>query len=146
MTWASAEGFTVRVLVKGSDRTAGVGFLVTDRHIVTCAHVVNVALGRDRYEQGEPGDGARIQVEFPKLAEADDTPSRNCRVDAWKPPSRTGASGDDIAGLTLLAKGDLPETRGRPGCSTRRCPAGRWSTCSVTRETRPGGKTGPTAA
>jgi len=104
----SADGFTVRVLKTGSDRTAGIGFLVTEHHIVTCAHVVNVALGRDPREQSNPGDNVRIQVEFPKLGGADGAPSRICRVQGWVPPSRPESAESDIAGL-VLAKGDLPE-------------------------------------
>ena len=107
MPSGSAEGFTVRVLKTGSDQTAGIGFLVTDRHIVTCAHVVNAALGRDPREQSKPAGNVRVQIEFPKLGGVGGTPSRGCEVLEWRPPSRSGASaGEDIAGL-VLAKGDL---------------------------------------
>jgi hypothetical protein len=41
----SREGFTVRVQRRGSAAPAGVGFVIDDTHIVTCAHVVNTALG-----------------------------------------------------------------------------------------------------
>jgi hypothetical protein len=33
---------------------AGVGFVVDERHIVTCAHVVNTALARDQRAQDKP--------------------------------------------------------------------------------------------
>ena len=85
------EGFTVRVLKMGSGLTVGLGFLVTERHIITCAHVVNVALGRDPREQRKPGDNARVQVEFPLLGGDDGAPSRICRVQAWVPPPRSGS-------------------------------------------------------
>ena len=111
MRSGSAEGFTVRVLKAGSDQTAGIGFLVTERHIVTCAHVVNAALGRGLREQSKPGGNVRVQVEFPKLGGADGVPSRICRVQAWVPPPPSGASEGDIAGL-VLAKGDLPDKAG----------------------------------
>jgi anti-anti-sigma factor len=111
MRSGSAEGFTVRVLKAGSDQTAGIGFLVTERHIVTCAHVVNAALGRDLRKQSKPGGNVRVQVEFPKLGGADGAPSRICRVQAWVPPPPSGVSDGDIAGL-VLAKGDLPDKAG----------------------------------
>ena len=47
-------GFTVRVLRIGSAAGAGVGFVVDEQHIVTCAHVVNAALGRDQRAQDAP--------------------------------------------------------------------------------------------
>ena len=45
MSPAKREGFTVRVLRTGGTGPAGVGIVVSDRHIVTCAHVVNGAIG-----------------------------------------------------------------------------------------------------
>lgn len=47
MSQARREGFIVRVLRAGSLVPAGVGFVVGERHILTCAHVVNAVLGRD---------------------------------------------------------------------------------------------------
>ena len=34
-------------LVGQTNKAVGVGFLISDRHVLTCAHVVNAALGRD---------------------------------------------------------------------------------------------------
>ncbi len=48
---SSREGFTVRVLRGGSAAPVGVGFVVDGQHIVTCAHVVNAALGRGQRVQ-----------------------------------------------------------------------------------------------
>ena len=79
----SREGFTVRVLRSGSAAAAGVGFVVGDRHIVTCAHVVNTALeGRGQREQDMPGPQVRVQVDFPMLGDAGGAPSRSCAVRA----------------------------------------------------------------
>jgi hypothetical protein len=64
---AAPETFTVRVA--GPDGTVGgLGALVSARHVVTCAHVVNVALGRNALSQQKPADGDRVRVEFPLLA------------------------------------------------------------------------------
>jgi WD40 repeat protein len=105
------EAFTVRVLRDGSVRSAGVGFVVGDRHIVTCAHVVNTALGREQKSQDKPGAADQIRVEFPMLGDADGAPSRACRVRAWAPPPVSGLSGGDVAGLVLVDEG-LPARAG----------------------------------
>ena len=55
MTDQPERGLAVRVL-NATGRTAGVGVLVGPREIVTCAHVVNVALGRDPAAQDRPAD------------------------------------------------------------------------------------------
>jgi hypothetical protein len=108
---SSREGFVVRVLQSGSVMPAGVGLVVGGRHIVTCAHVVNTALGRAQREQGRPGPMARAQVDFLMLGVPHDPPSRNCKVEAWAPPRSSGVAGRDVAGL-VLAGDDLPEHAG----------------------------------
>ena len=107
----SREGFTVRVQRSGSAAPAGVGFVVDDTHIVTCAHVVNTALGRDQRAQDKPGPQVRVQVDFPMLGGAAGAPSRSCAVQVWAPPPSSGVSGGDVAGLVLVGEG-LP---GRAG-------------------------------
>ena len=52
-----------------SDHTVGVGFLVAERHILTCAHVVNLALGRGQRAQERPSERDDVYLEFP-LADA----------------------------------------------------------------------------
>ena len=84
--------------------------MVGDRYIVTCAHVVNAALGRDLRAQDAPSPDARITVDFPILGDADGKPHRLCRVDAWAPPPSAGLSAGDVAGLTLDE--DLPTGAG----------------------------------
>ena len=107
---SSREGFTVRILRSGSAVPAGVGFVVDDRHIVTCAHVVNSALGRDKRTQDKPSSTVRIDVDFPLLG-APDAPMRGCRVEAWVPPPEAGISGSDLAGLELIGEA-LPKGSG----------------------------------
>jgi len=116
MAEAGPEGFTVRVL--GPDgRPGGLGALVGDRHVITCAHVVNSALGLDQRSQGKP-DGT-VTIEFPLLASASTGPlAASTRrltaiVTVWRPPPPAmGMAGDDIAGLVI--DGDLPDGT-RPG-------------------------------
>jgi conflict system STAND superfamily ATPase/trypsin-like peptidase len=94
------------VLRAGSSTPAGVGFVVAERQILTCAHVVNAALGREQRTQEAPGSTVRVQVDFPILGNAEG-PSRNCRVEAWVPPPRAGTTGGDGAGLVVVGD-DLP--------------------------------------
>ena len=111
MSLVRREGFTVRILRGGSVNPAGVGFVFGDRHIATCAHVVNTALGRAQKSQDKPGAADQIRVEFPMLGDADRAPSRICRVQAWAPPPLSGMSGGDVAGLVLMGEG-LPAGAG----------------------------------
>jgi S1-C subfamily serine protease len=77
----------------------GVGFLVTDRRVLTCAHVVAAAL---RLRHGTPGvPQADLQLDFPLLAPGQVS---TARVVQWRP-------GADVAGLELAAQ---PPPRAAP--------------------------------
>lgn len=109
MQFAHRGGFVVRILRSGSatPTAAGIGFVVGERHVITCAHVINTALGRDQRVQGAPGRQTRLQIDFPILTEGDAAPSLSCYVDAWlPPPPRTagGISGGDIGGLIIVSE------------------------------------------
>lgn len=80
------------------------GFVVADRAVLTCAHVVNTALGRSQRAQDKPAD-VRLIVEFPLLGGPDGGPIRTAKVEVWQPPPETGISGGDIAGLILVGEG-----------------------------------------
>ncbi|WP_241779121.1 serine protease [Streptomyces rimosus] len=56
------------VSVRGDGRAVGAGVLVSDDLVLTCAHVVNSALGRDRYEQALPGPGHTVRLRLPHVA------------------------------------------------------------------------------
>jgi hypothetical protein len=71
------------------DVTVGVRFLVAQRHILTCAHVVNLALGRGERAQDQPTERDHVLVEFPL---ADDALCR-ARVERWVPPPASGIRG-----------------------------------------------------
>jgi 3',5'-cyclic AMP phosphodiesterase CpdA len=98
-------GCVVRLLAPDG-RPVGVGVLVGQREIVTCAHVVNAALGRKTTAQDQPGEP--MVVEFPLLAGGGGLPPRlTARVQRWLAPPREGAAGDDFGGLVLDAA-ELP--------------------------------------
>jgi WD40 repeat protein len=76
-------------------RVVGAGFLVGSAEIVTCAHVVERALGHR--EPGTPPPEATVAVDFPLLAP---TVMLTATVVRWQPPLDSGGGGD-IAGLQL---------------------------------------------
>jgi Trypsin-like peptidase domain/Calcineurin-like phosphoesterase len=76
----------------------GVGVLVGAREIMTCAHVVNEALGLDQRSQIQPT--GRVMLRFP-LIESHASANVPAEVQVWVPPPREGAAGDDLAGLVL---------------------------------------------
>lgn len=104
MTDAPYHGFTV--MVRGPDgRVGGLGALVGPQQIVTCAHVVNTALGLDQRTQDRPAGVLRIT--FPLLPSSSAS-SLRASVAMWRQPPRPGAAGDDIAGLVIEASETLP--------------------------------------
>ncbi len=72
----------------------GAGFLVGERHILTCAHVVAGALGLADDTPEKPQ--APVSLDFPRVAPRQ---LLTARVVLWRPPRADG--GDDIAGLEL---------------------------------------------
>ncbi|MEU0414385.1 trypsin-like peptidase domain-containing protein [Streptomyces griseorubiginosus] len=94
----------VRFRTADAGEIVGHGVLVDDEHVVTCAHVVNAALGRDLRSR-ESAEGQLLRLEFPLLAElAAYVPERRARVDAWAAPG-DAFDGLDVAGLTLIGEG-----------------------------------------
>lgn len=102
------EGFVVKIRAGVSDSPIGLGFVVGNQHIVTCAHVINVALGLGKDHRERPGNDARIQVEFVLLGDGDGAPLRVCRIAAWDPPAGPGGPGRDVAGLVVVGGDALP--------------------------------------
>jgi WD40 repeat protein len=97
MGGSGPEGFIVRIF--GADgNVAGLGVLVGERHVVTCAHVVNAVLGREQRAQPQPEPEARVLVDFPLL---DDSRPVGATVVAWLPPSDSRGMGDDVTGLSI---------------------------------------------
>ncbi|MFP3986300.1 trypsin-like peptidase domain-containing protein [Streptomyces sp. E11-3] len=110
MTWfaaaqdgpaADARSALVQVLSKRQGRTAGAGVYLSGRSLLTCAHVVNAALGVRLLSTQDPGSIV-VDVAFPVLSA---TRTWRARLTAWIPPrpQRYGAMGDD----SLKWEGDL---------------------------------------
>jgi WD40 repeat protein/V8-like Glu-specific endopeptidase len=84
---------------EGRSFTAGLGMLVGPRQVVTCAHVVNVALSRQsKWEQSRPDPDVRLIVEFPLVERS---PTRTGQVAVWVPPPQKGTGSGDVAGIVL---------------------------------------------
>lgn len=75
---------------------AGTCFLVSARHVLSCAHVANAALGRGAEQKEPPSKDDRIAIEFPFFG---DRGRLTGRVVEWRPMGE--AAGSDIAVLEL---------------------------------------------
>ncbi|NJP43996.1 hypothetical protein HCN08_11345 [Streptomyces sp. PRB2-1] len=110
---AEPDAAVLRVLAypPGSGRAVeplGVGFLVDDRHILTCAHVVADALGLASGD--EPGADATVFVDLPLPSEPGSPPATaTASVVRWGPShgappgSSPAVDGPDVAVLRLDA-------------------------------------------
>lgn len=92
----------------GSSVVIGSGFLAGPRQILTCAHVVNAALGRAEMDSEVPPTAARISLDLPHSGLMGLVSS----VSAWYPP-REGAALEaaplsDVAVLELDAAPTIP--------------------------------------
>lgn len=93
------ERSLVRLFFENSNSPAGAGFLISKRHILTCAHVVIAALNLDRNTTTLPRNTVRVDFPFlPTLLNLE------ARVVLWNIPSTE--NGDDIAIMEVLQ--DLP--------------------------------------
>jgi hypothetical protein len=102
------EDCLVAIWAEAKTEPVGAGFLIGDRLVATCAHVVNAALGHRGDPAERPQASDKILVRFRKIgakpllarvAEGDD---------AWSPPPASRELGADFCLLTL--EGELPES------------------------------------
>jgi tetratricopeptide (TPR) repeat protein len=125
-----------------ADAIVGVGFLVGERQVVTCAHVAARALGLP--DDVQKPEGARVAVDFPLLG--GDSNRRFASVVAWSAARAEG--GGDIAGLlldhdppsdaapaTLVTRDDLWGRRFRTFGFPGRRTGGDWAT-GILRDTQ----------
>jgi hypothetical protein len=76
-------------------RVVGAGFLVGERHILTCAHVVAGSRGLADDTPAKPQSPVSLDVQRVAPGQL-----LTARIVLWRPPLSKG--GDDIAGLELL--------------------------------------------
>ncbi|NES25407.1 MAG: S1 family peptidase, partial [Symploca sp. SIO3E6] len=86
------ESSVVRIYSK-SGKVVGAGFLVSPQHILTCAHVVDDALGISRNTVEMPT--AAISLDFPRVAPGS---ILQARVVFWQPVNPNELE-EDLAGL-----------------------------------------------
>lgn len=87
-------------------RQVGLAFAVAEGQLVTCAHVINSALGRPLREASRP-EGATLTLLFPfGRPTGGSDPRRAATVEVWR-PSEGAFDGNDLAVLAL--RGDLPQ-------------------------------------
>jgi hypothetical protein len=101
-----AASFLVRFLLPGG-QTAGNGVLVGRRDIITCARVVNAALGLAPTSQDQPAD--EVGIDFPLLVAAPTLAPLRATVVSWIPPRAGGVAGDDLVLLQVAPDLELPE-------------------------------------
>ena len=84
-------------------RFVGLAFAIDNDHLATCAHVVNVALSRDKRETSMPA-ARGVRLVFPFIADHDPVEATVIR---WGPRNNASFDHHDIAVLRLA--GGLPE-------------------------------------
>jgi transitional endoplasmic reticulum ATPase len=100
------SGFVV-ALLSPEGSPAGMGFLAGVSEILTCAHVVNRALGRSLTAQNRPEN--LVTVSFPLLRVSGSSPvTVSARVEKWIAPPLEGVAEGNVAVLRL-ADGPTPE-------------------------------------
>ncbi|WP_043345788.1 nSTAND1 domain-containing NTPase, partial [Belnapia moabensis] len=85
-----------RVRATAAGPVVGTAFLISPRYVMTCAHVVNEALGLAWDAAARPSEP--IWIEFP-FAQADSSPGLSAQVVGWRPAGQGPAT--DIAVLEL---------------------------------------------
>ncbi|MFD0443238.1 hypothetical protein ACFQ10_13105 [Streptomyces indonesiensis] len=63
----------------------GAGVLITQNLVLTCAHVVNSALGRDRFTQAVPDRNQVVRLRMPHVSAGQEFHGRVV-PEMWRPP------------------------------------------------------------
>ncbi|WP_433891724.1 trypsin-like peptidase domain-containing protein [Streptomyces sp. CA-111067] len=96
----------VSVAAAGAPHPVGAGVVIADGHVLTCAHVLNAALGRDKMAAAAPtsDDLAAVSLTLPDCGPQPYRPELAC----WLPPSANPGQGHgwdgDLALLRLPAQ------------------------------------------
>lgn len=95
----SPENWLV-VVLDDDDKPVGEALVAGDQLVVTCAHVVNAALGRPFREAGHPGK-VHVNVRFPFSGRPDEEVVRRFTVSGWLPSDPETFDDRDMASLHL---------------------------------------------
>jgi len=100
----------VRILFNTGETPVGVGFLVSNRQVCTCAHVVLQALGLPGNSQEKPTE--TINLDFPLITRFQ---RFTARVVFWKPVQVVGSAAYDAAeDIALLELQEAPPPSAQP--------------------------------
>lgn len=143
-THAWPASFIVALVDRRGDAIGG-GVLLGDSDVITCAHVVNAALGRPLRSQDRPTEP--VSVRFPLTDGSLATSVLRAVVTGWLPPAEQGTDGPDLARLRLTESpvpygarpGQLVDDEPAPGVSARiygfpqvpRRPGGAWAGVTI---------------
>jgi WD40 repeat protein len=110
----TSAGHCLVVVLGPGGKPVGEAIIAGKGLIVTCAHVVNVALGRDKRDPGDPGDPgkAEFMVRFPFSGGPGDHVDRRVTVDNWLPDSPGTFEWRDAAAVRMTES--LPPGAGVP--------------------------------
>jgi tetratricopeptide (TPR) repeat protein len=93
----------------GNGAIVGGGFLVGDRRVLTCAHVVADALSLERSDPQRPE--AEVSLDFPLLPGA---PTASAHVEVWRPLGPGGSNDPGQGDIAVLALVCAPPTGALP--------------------------------
>ena len=94
-----------------SKSIAGTGFAVTEKHVITCAHVINTALGRAADDHTKPPTDTRIDLAFPKAQSPELQQELNAKIVKWQPARDDFRDIEDIVVLEVDTAYPLPLPR-----------------------------------
>jgi hypothetical protein len=92
----SYKNSIARIVREPNKQPIGAGVLVGPRQVLTCAHVVNSALGRPQLAEEPPPSESRVTLDFPLPAPGD---FLTAKVAKWEAPKPDGSG--DMALLEL---------------------------------------------
>ncbi|MFI8092146.1 trypsin-like peptidase domain-containing protein [Streptomyces sp. NPDC086080] len=103
MGWFRRSGDSLPTLVSvfgaGASSAAGAGALLSPHYVLTCAHVVTDALGKEQTDTGPPARSARLGVELRQGARCHRSTARPV---VWVPPRRSPGSNWGEGDLAVL--------------------------------------------
>ena len=98
--------------IAGHGGVKGAGFLVPGGHVVTCAHVVNQALGRRNESSERPSATERVRLAFPWSGGGQHV--YDGQVVAWFPLPLIRSAGEDCVDIAVLKLDPPPPADLRP--------------------------------